>query len=144
MLYYCILHSFKYIGVPTRFPWHHIMLISRNSNTTAAISRAGTAKSSVAPQFTPWITMISILFFFFFFFFAWSEVFCGVVFCRSLFVLLSFSFGYCVVYSSSDYPFCYLHNLVCISYEVICTNKRRIRRMKWCFLKGRYLFLFQN
>ena len=61
--------------------------VCNKSNTTGATCGAWTANLSVSLEFTPdfsWIRVVQ------------SLVFC-VMFCRSLFVLLFFSFGYCVV-----------------------------------------------
>jgi hypothetical protein len=60
-------------------------------NTTCTTGRAGTAYPSGAPEFTLGFSGVSV---------TWSSVLI-VIFWRSLFVFLSFSFGHCVVCSSS-------------------------------------------
>ena len=74
-----------------------MMFVSFNINTTGVTSGAGTAYPARTPEFTPVFSGIRD---------AQSLVFC-VMFCRSLFVLLSFFFWSfdCIVCPSSIYGF---------------------------------------
>ena len=70
--------------------------VCNKSNTTGAKCGAETAYPLRAPEFIPGFCRVCV---------AQSLVFC-VVFCRSLFFPFAlFSFGHCVVYSSSIYGF---------------------------------------
>ena len=90
-------------------------------DTTGSTSRAGTAYLSGEPHFTP--------------------VFCGVpvaqylVFCKSLFALVSFfSFGHCIVCLSSIYcfqlPLWYLQNCLILNTVSSSSNKTASRTVR--------------
>ena len=72
-------------------------LISNNSNTTDAISWAGTAFPSGAPEFNPGFSKVRA---------TWSLVLC-VIFCKSLFVLfrLAIVLSALLLFTDADYPF---------------------------------------
>ena len=86
---------------------------------TSIPSRAGTAYPSGAPETSPSIFSGDRI--------AQSAVLCGVLFCRSMFALCSFSFDYCIVCSPSIscfwFPLWYLQtfhilNIYCHTFSV--------------------------
>ena len=96
MLSYCYLYLFTVNWCPTQFSYQ-MMLFSFHNNTPGVTSRAGISNPPETPEFT---TVISR---------AWLFVF-NVVFCRSLFVILSIFllvnvFSVRNRFTVSDYPF---------------------------------------
>jgi hypothetical protein len=71
---------------PTRFRYH-VMFSTFTSNMTGVTSVARTVSRSEEGEFTPCFSGVRV---------TRSLVFC-VVFCRLLFVILSFSFDHCIV-----------------------------------------------
>ena len=74
--------------------------VCNQSNTAGVISGAGTTYPSGAPEFIPSFKWGS----------CYSSLVLCIVFCRSLFVLLSLFFGHCVLavplrFTDSDFPF---------------------------------------
>jgi hypothetical protein len=85
----------KHFPILSSLMTYHRFRICHQSNTTGATGGTGTAYPSEAPKFTPgfsWVCVDRSLIF-------------GVVFCRSLFIPLSFSFGHYGVCPSSIYGF---------------------------------------
>ena len=110
-----IKHVYRYLGKLSIMPFMTYHFLNK-SNTTGATCGARTEYPSGARESPPhphFCVLVRV---------AGSFVFC-VVFCKSLFVLLSFFFGHCYCLASSVYPaFVYLKvswnwlvSTVCIS-----------------------------
>ena len=80
----CNLYLFTHTGVQHNFKYH-MMLVSFSSNTTGATCGTGNDKPTEAPEFTLGFSGVRFV----------RSVALSVMFCRSLFVLLSF--GHCIV-----------------------------------------------
>jgi len=90
----CFIYVIYVYGCPTRFLCQ-MMFMPFNSNTMVVTSETGTANPSTAHEIILVFSWVRV---------TQSLVFC-VMFCRSLFVLLSFSIRHCFVCSSLTYEF---------------------------------------